>query len=82
MLGFDSYASMSDHLTTILGGGRVASHAPADRRKRLPLSPAARPRAAVGLATPGHGAPGAGARATPTARRSCAPASTTGRGRP
>jgi ribosomal protein S12 methylthiotransferase len=56
VLGFDSYASMSDHLTTILGGGRVASHAPADRRKRLPLSPAARPRAAVGLATPGHGA--------------------------
>jgi ribosomal protein S12 methylthiotransferase len=55
VLGFDSYASMSDHLTTILGGGRVASHAPADRRKRLPLSPAARPRAAVGLATPGHG---------------------------
>ena len=28
VLGFDSYASMSDHLTTILGGGRVASHTP------------------------------------------------------
>ena len=28
VLGFDSYASMSDHLATILGGGRVASHTP------------------------------------------------------
>ncbi len=60
VLGFDSYASMSDHLTTILGGGQVASHVPADRRTRLPLSPSARPRAAVGLATPGHGALRAG----------------------
>src|SRR5512133_413269 len=30
VLGFDSYASMSDHLATILGGGRVASHTPSD----------------------------------------------------
>ncbi len=56
VLGFDSYASMSDHLTTILGGGRVASHTPADRRKLLPLSPAARPGAADAVSTPGHGA--------------------------
>ena len=54
VLGFDSYASMSDHLTTILDGGRVASHTPADRRKLLPLSPAARPGAAYAVSTPGH----------------------------
>ena len=45
VLGFDSYASMSDHLQTILGGGRVATHTPGDRRTLLPLSPIARPRA-------------------------------------
>jgi ribosomal protein S12 methylthiotransferase len=28
VLGFDSYASMSDHLATILGGGRVPSRHP------------------------------------------------------
>jgi ribosomal protein S12 methylthiotransferase RimO len=54
VLGFDSYASMSDHLATILGGGRVASHTPSDRRRRLPLSPAARPAVAGTVATPGH----------------------------
>jgi ribosomal protein S12 methylthiotransferase len=60
VLGFDSYASMSDHLATILGGGRVASHTPADRRKLLPLSPAARPGAAQAVSTPGHAASRAG----------------------
>ena len=39
VLGFDSYASMSDHLATILGGGRVASHTPS----RPPEAPAAVP---------------------------------------
>jgi ribosomal protein S12 methylthiotransferase len=60
VLGFDSYASMSDHLATILGGGRVASHTPADRRTLLPLSPAARPGVAAAVSTPGHGAGRAG----------------------
>jgi ribosomal protein S12 methylthiotransferase len=60
VLGFDSYASMSDHLATILGGGRVPSHTPADRRRLLPLSPTARPGAASGVATPGHGPARAG----------------------
>jgi ribosomal protein S12 methylthiotransferase RimO len=54
VLGFDSYASMSDHLATILGGGRVASHTPSDRRRLLPLSPASRPAVAGTVATPGH----------------------------
>src|SRR4029453_225429 len=45
VLGFDSYASMSDHLATILGGGRVPSHTPPHRRPPPPLSPTAPPRA-------------------------------------
>jgi ribosomal protein S12 methylthiotransferase len=59
VLGFDSYASMSDHLTTLLAGGTVPSHTPADRRRLLPLTPAARPAQAERVATPGHGSPGA-----------------------
>jgi ribosomal protein S12 methylthiotransferase len=57
VLGFDSYASMSDHLGTLLRGGKVASHTPSDRRKLLPLTPAARPAQATRVATPGHGRP-------------------------
>ena len=57
VLGFDAYASMSDHLGTLLRGGRVASHTPSDRRKLLPLTPAARPAQAALVATPGHAQP-------------------------
>lgn len=54
VLGFDSYADMSSHLATILGGGKVASHTPSDRRLLLPLSPVQRQDS--GVALPGHGA--------------------------
>ncbi len=54
VLGFDSYASMSEHLTTLLAGGTVPSHTPSDRRRLLPLTPAARPAQAARVATPGH----------------------------
>ncbi len=57
VLGFDAYASLSDHLGTLLRGGRVASHTPSDRRKLLPLTPAARPAQAALVATPGHAQP-------------------------
>ena len=57
VLGFDSYASMSDHLGTILRGGKVASHTPSDRRKLLPLTPAARPARSALVSTPGHAQP-------------------------
>ncbi|MCG8655702.1 30S ribosomal protein S12 methylthiotransferase RimO [Yimella sp. NH-Cas1] len=53
VLGFDSYQDMSSHLTSILAGERPASHTPGDRRKLLPLSPAARQGSDV--AAPGHG---------------------------
>ncbi len=55
VLGFDSYRDMSNHLQTILDGGHVASHTPGDRRRLLPLTPAARPEQAAHVATPGHG---------------------------
>ncbi|NHN56115.1 30S ribosomal protein S12 methylthiotransferase RimO [Calidifontibacter sp. DB0510] len=53
VLGFDSYADMSAHLSAILAGHAPPAHTPGDRRKLLPVSPVARQGAAV--ATPGHG---------------------------
>ncbi|BDZ57495.1 30S ribosomal protein S12 methylthiotransferase RimO [Barrientosiimonas endolithica] len=55
VLGFDSYADMSGHLTAVLQGHRPAAHTPGDRRTLLPLSPVARQESAAGVATPGHG---------------------------
>ncbi len=57
VLGFDSYADLSSHLTSILDGNRPASHVPSDRRRLLPLSPAARQASATSVALPGHGGP-------------------------
>jgi len=57
VLGFDSYADMSNHLTSILEGKKPASHVPSDRRRLLPLSPASRQHSAVTVALPGHGGP-------------------------
>ncbi|KWT63230.1 ribosomal protein S12 methylthiotransferase RimO [Streptomyces albus subsp. albus] len=54
VLGFDDYTDISDRLRTILSGGNVEAHAPRDRRKLLPISPAERQDAA-GVALPGHG---------------------------
>jgi ribosomal protein S12 methylthiotransferase len=58
VLGFDSYADMSSHLTSILNGGKPLSHVPADRRRLLPLSPASRQASAASVALPGHGGSG------------------------
>jgi len=55
VLGFDSYADMSSHLTSILNGNKPASHVPSDRRRLLPLSPTSRQSSASSLALPGHG---------------------------
>ncbi|MER7400574.1 30S ribosomal protein S12 methylthiotransferase RimO [Streptomyces sp. NPDC000151] len=53
VLGFDDYTDISGRLQTILNGGSVEAHAPRDRRKLLPISPAERQGA--GVALPGHG---------------------------
>ena len=55
VLGFDSYADMSSHLTSILNGNKHISHVPSDRRRLLPLSPASRQASAGSVALPGHG---------------------------
>ena len=54
VLGFDDYADIADRLRSILDGERHVSHVPRDRRQLLPITPAARPAAAGGVATPGH----------------------------
>jgi ribosomal protein S12 methylthiotransferase RimO len=55
VFGFDSYPDISARLAAVLAGERPASHAPRDRRRLLPISPAARVEAAGGVAIPGHG---------------------------
>jgi ribosomal protein S12 methylthiotransferase len=54
VLGFDSYQHIGDRLRTILGGGHVEAHTPADRRLLLPLTPVER-QAGGSHAVPGHG---------------------------
>ncbi len=54
VLGFDSYADLSGHLSHVLDGGRPASHTPRDRRTLLPLTPLARQQAAGEVSVPGH----------------------------
>ncbi|MEU6859352.1 30S ribosomal protein S12 methylthiotransferase RimO [Glycomyces sp. NPDC046736] len=52
VLGFDHYPDMAARLDDILAGRTVASHQPSDRRKLLPLAPAARQGSAA--VVPGH----------------------------
>ncbi|MDN3353559.1 30S ribosomal protein S12 methylthiotransferase RimO [Actinomadura sp. DC4] len=53
VLSFDDYSSIGDRLDDVLAGRGHRSHAPQDRRKLLPLSPAERTGAHVHV--PGHG---------------------------
>ena len=59
VLGFDSYAVMSNHLRGILAGNRPASHTPSDRRRLLPLTPLDRAATVDVDAIPGHSTHGA-----------------------
>jgi ribosomal protein S12 methylthiotransferase len=52
VLGFDHYPDIAARLDAIAAGAVIPSHAPADRRTLLPLTPVARGAAAVSL--PGH----------------------------
>jgi ribosomal protein S12 methylthiotransferase RimO len=61
VLGFDDYADVAERLRSILAGEQHRPHVPRDRRRLLPLAPAARPAAATGIAVPGH-APASGPR--------------------
>ena len=54
VLGFDAYPDLAARLGDVLGGHAPAPHVPVDRRTLLPISPVARPAAAVDVAVPGH----------------------------
>lgn len=45
VLGFDAYSDIGDRLRRILGGERMESHVPHDRRALLPISPVDRAKA-------------------------------------
>src|SRR3712207_4599557 len=59
VLGFDDYADVAGRLRSILAGDRQRAHAPRDRRRLLPIAPAARQAVATPVAVPGH-APASG----------------------
>jgi ribosomal protein S12 methylthiotransferase len=54
VLSFDDYGDIGARLDAVLAGQRWPAHAPGDRRRLLPISPADR-RAAAGGQPPGHG---------------------------
>ena len=54
ILSFDDYGDIAGRLDEVLAGKRWPAHAPRDRRRLLPISPAGRPGAGSGL-VPGHG---------------------------
>jgi ribosomal protein S12 methylthiotransferase RimO len=53
VLSFDDYTSIGDRLDDVMAGRGHRSHAPQDRRKLLPLSPAER--SGTHVHVPGHG---------------------------
>jgi ribosomal protein S12 methylthiotransferase RimO len=74
VLSFDDYANIADRLDDVVAGRRWTAHEPRDRRRLLPLTPAARP-SAGGAPVPGHGtvAHGGAAAAGTTAPAGTAP---------
>ncbi|HEU0238407.1 MAG TPA: 30S ribosomal protein S12 methylthiotransferase RimO [Micromonosporaceae bacterium] len=58
VLGFDHYPQIAETLDAIVSGAAIPAHAPRDRRRLLPLAPAARAGAVISL--PGHGSTPAG----------------------
>jgi len=53
ILSFDDYGDIATRLDAVLAGERWPAHAPRDRRRLLPISPAGR--AGAGAHLPGHG---------------------------
>jgi ribosomal protein S12 methylthiotransferase len=54
VLGFDHYPQIADRVRDVLAGHAPVPHAPSDRRKLLPISPAERPAAGGDVVLPGH----------------------------
>ena len=55
VLGFDDYPDIAARLRSVLAGETLHPHTPTDRRRLLPITPAARA-ASTGVVVPGHGA--------------------------
>ncbi|WP_232548092.1 30S ribosomal protein S12 methylthiotransferase RimO [Propioniciclava soli] len=56
VLGFDAYADIDERIRLVMAGAHVEAHTPSDRRRLLPVAPAARRPAASGVVVPGLGA--------------------------
>jgi ribosomal protein S12 methylthiotransferase len=54
VLGFDAYPDIAATLDRVVAGESIPSHAPGDRRRLLPISPAERPQTSD-VVVPGHG---------------------------
>ena len=54
VLGFDHYPQIADRVRDVLAGTVPAPHVPSDRRKLLPVTPAARSAAGDTVVVPGH----------------------------
>jgi ribosomal protein S12 methylthiotransferase len=54
VLGFDGYPEIAARLDDLVDGRAVTAHTPRDRRKLLPVTPAARGPAAQQITVPGH----------------------------
>jgi ribosomal protein S12 methylthiotransferase RimO len=63
VLSFDDYGNIAARLDDVVAGRRWQAHEPRDRRRLLPLTPAARP-GAPGNPVPGHGTVAASPAAT------------------
>ena len=54
VLGFDDYPEIAARLRSVLAGEALHPHTPRDRRRLLPITPAARDAASAGVVVPGH----------------------------
>ncbi len=54
VLGFDHYPQIADRVRDVLAGTVPVPHVPSDRRKLLPITPAARNAAGDAIVVPGH----------------------------
>ncbi|MFY1670184.1 30S ribosomal protein S12 methylthiotransferase RimO [Plantactinospora sp. WMMB334] len=69
VLSFDDYPTIADRLDDVLDGREIEAHQPRDRRRLLPLTPAARPHS-HDAHVPGHGhRPGPGRGPQPLRKR-------------
>ena len=57
VLGFDDYPDIAARIRSVLAGETLSPHTPTDRRRLLPITPAARGSASASVVVPGHASP-------------------------